>query len=252
VKAASAAKKLLEDFRPPYVLLVGIAGGVMGRDGTGIADVIVPNFIDYYEIRKLHAGRSLRRVEPHDHPGCSMLNYFALPVARKKEWVTKIDPTRRPGQDGNLPQFRSGYLISGEKVLGDDEAIIQQHLLKEFDNAVAVDMESFGVAEAIFSTRVTRHYNPQFLVVRGISDLIEETNKIPPLKALANSLIGRLRSGLISHSSHGRAEIMQDNNATRKKWKPYAAHAAAVFAAAVIERLLETTRSTSATTNSIE
>src|SRR3569833_3023529 len=40
VKAGTATNKLIEDFRPPYILLVGVAGGVKDRDGTSIADVI--------------------------------------------------------------------------------------------------------------------------------------------------------------------------------------------------------------------
>jgi nucleoside phosphorylase len=218
VKAATAAIKLIEDFRPPYIILVGVAGGIKDRDGTGIADVVVPNFIDYYEIRKLDAGKSLRRMEPHDHPGCALLHNFAIPVARKKDWIRGIDQTRRPDQDGRFPEFRTGYLISGEKVLGDDDAEVQRHLLTEFDKAIAVDMESFGVAEAVFSTR-SRHYSPQFLVVRGISDLIRELE--------------------VGQKAQGEALAGKKNNAVRQAWKPYAAHAAAVFARAVIESVLD-------------
>ena len=220
VKAGTATNKLIEDFRPPYILLVGVAGGVKDRDGTSIADVIVPNFIDYYEIRKLQKGKSLRRTEPHDHPGCSLLNSFAVPVARKKIWMKNLDGTKQPKGGNARPQFRSGYLIAGEKVLGDDDASLQQQLLSEFDKAVAVDMESFGVAEAVFSTRVTRHYNPQFLVIRGISDLIQP----------------------VAEGSKAKEEALgnEANNAVRQKWKPFAAPAAAVFAAAVIERVLQT------------
>src|SRR5262249_12711136 len=137
-----------------------------------------------------------------------------------KNWMANLDVRKMPKGGTADPQFRSGYLIAGEKVLGDDDAALQQQLLTEFDKAIAVDMESFGVAEAVFSTRVTRHYNPQFLVIRGISDLIRP---VPEGSQSVGEAIGN-----------------DENNEVRKKWKPYAAHAAAVFAAALIERVLET------------
>lgn len=226
VKAGSAANRLMEDFRPPYLVLVGIAGGVKGRDGTDIADVIVPNFIDYYEIRKLENGKSLRRMEPHDHPGSLLLNGFAIPVSRE-EWISAIDHKRRPEPDGKSPKVRTGYLISGEKVLSDDTSAIQRQLLSEFDKAIAVDMESFGIAEAVFSNRITRHYNPQFLIVRGISDLVRalKEGEKPEEEALGD----------------------KSNNEVRQQWKPYAAHAAAVFAKAVIDRLLRSESENSGT-----
>ncbi|MGJ5051144.1 hypothetical protein ACQR09_29065 [Bradyrhizobium oligotrophicum] len=222
VKAADAAGKLIEDFRPAYIILVGVAGGVKGRDGVGIADVIVPNFIDYYEIRKLEKGRSLRRVEPHDHPAHSLLHSFAIPISRKKDWVGRVNPSLRPKDagpnDGVPPQFRMGYLITGEKVLSDDTAEVQRYLLNEYDKAIAVDMESFGVAQAVYSNRGTRHYNPQFLVVRGVSDLIRhlKEDELPEGEALGE----------------------KTNNEVRQEWKPYAAHAAAIFTQALIEQLL--------------
>ena len=219
IKSNNAATALIEAFHPPYILMVGIAGGVKDRDGTSIGDIIVPNFIDYYEMRKLVDGKSLRRCEPYDHPGSSLRQNFALPVARRKAWINRIDQKRRPDQDGNHPSIRTGPLISGEKVLGDDEAEIQQTILSEFDNALAVDMESFGLGSAVYAARSTRHYNPQYLVVRGVSDLIRHVpagQAAPPDQA-----VGDL-----------------PNNEVRRRWKSYAAHAAAAFALAVVDEIV--------------
>jgi nucleoside phosphorylase len=229
VKSISAATAMIEAFHPPYILLVGIAGGVKDRDGTTIGDVIVPNYIDYYEMRKLVEGKSLRRCEPYDHPGSSLRQNFAVPVGRRKAWINRVDHQRRPAQDGIHPSIRTGPLISGEKVLGDDEAEIQQKILREYDNALAVDMESFGLGAAVYAARSTRHYNPQYIVIRGVSDLIRH---IPPGQAAPpERAIGDL-----------------PNNEVRRLWKGYAAHVAAAFALAVVDEVVANTIATPAQT----
>ena len=171
VKATTGAVSLIDHFRPQYLLLAGIAGGIQGRDGTSVGDVIVPNFIDYYEMRKLVPGKSLRRSEPYDHPSFALLSYRSRPIARTGAWLSGVTMAR-PVNDGLLPKVLHGMLISGEKVLSDDAATYQRQILQEYDNALGVDMKSFGVASAIYSSRLTRHYNPQYLVIRGVSDVL--------------------------------------------------------------------------------
>ena len=85
----------------------------------------------------------------------------------------------RPVPDGLVTKILRGMLISGEKILSDDTAAYQREILQFYDNAIAVDMESFGVACAIYSSRLTRHYNPQYLVIRGVSDVLRPLPENP-------------------------------------------------------------------------
>ena len=155
VKANEATAAIIESFRPAYLLLIGIAGGVAGRDGTNVGDVIVSDFVDYYELRKLNEGRSLRRCLPYDQPG---LRCVTLRVARDacRKMARSHQRGRRPTQDDTNPVVRVGPLISGEKILGDDEAKIQQDVLAEFDNALAVDMSDAKIVRLVcFRRRVS-------------------------------------------------------------------------------------------------
>lgn len=204
--SALGTRALMEAFRPPYVLLVGIGGGVKDRDGTQLGDVVVPVFIEGYEMRKLSDGaRNKKRAIARDHPGYRFVRNLAEPMKISQDWLGAADQGRRPDGGGDQPKVILGPLIFGEKILGDDEDEYQRAVLNEFDNAVAVDMESGGVGRAIYESRVTRHYNPIYLVVRGISDLTNEAA----------------------------------NNEMRAKWKPYAAHVAAAFTASAIKKVLE-------------
>ena len=89
--------------------------------------------------------------------------------------------------------------------MGDKEGEYQKEILDEFDKAVAVDMESLGLARAAYTARGTRHYNLNYLIVRGVSDLVNANN----------------------------------NEADRQAWRPYAAAAAAAFTMSVIDDLVK-------------
>jgi nucleoside phosphorylase len=73
--------------------------------------------------------------------------------------------------------------------------------LKPFDKALAVDMESYGMARSVCERRNSIWYNPRYAIVRGISDM---------------------------------ASADAANNETREKWKRYAAQAAAMVARVLI------------------
>ena len=205
IVSATGTRALLEDFRPNYVLLVGIAGGVKGRDDTQLADVVIADFVDGYEMRKLSDGKKRKRMEAYDHPGYRLLNVVAQPKANSKHWLSRVNQQRRPSRGQKQPKAMFGNLISGEKILGDDDDVYQREILDEFDSTVAVDMESYGVARALYEARVTRRYNPQYLVIRAVSDFVNGSS----------------------------------NARTRQKWKRYAAHVASAFAAEIIEELIK-------------
>jgi nucleoside phosphorylase len=200
IPAFEAVRDLIEDFFPAYLLLVGIAGGIAGRDGIALGDLVIANYIEYSEFAKVVPGQVLRRREPYDHPSLFLRASIAEPLA-KSGWREMIDvacPSDVP------PKVLTGPIVAGEKVLGDPDNEYQRGVLEYFDHAIAVEMEAFGFARALFHARRMVHYNPQGLVVRSISDLVNT----------------------------------EANDETRKKWKLYASATAAAFASAVVNQLL--------------
>jgi nucleoside phosphorylase len=216
-RAGQATMALIDHFRPQFIFLVGIAGGVSGRDGTAVGDVVIPDFIDYYEMRKLIGGKSLRRCEPYDHPGFALRNQRAWPIARSGHWLRNITMPR-PNADRDTPKILHGMLISGEKVLSDDNAAYQREILEYYDNALAVDMESYGLACATYASRLSRHYNPQYLVIRGVSDVLRPL----PQNATEND----------------RQAAAVSNNQERATWRNYAAHVAGAFTRSIVDHIL--------------
>ena len=192
---------LAERFRPEFIILSGIAGGVGGRDRVSLGDVIVADHVDGYEMQKLSQGRGRQRRVALDHPSKYLRETVAHRVRHSGHWKTRIVANRpEPGD----PALIVGNLIAGDKILGDGESAYQKQILEEFDKAVAVDMESYGLARGVYSARSTRYYNLNYLVVRGISDLVNDTA----------------------------------NNEIRRQWRDYAASAAAAFSISVADEIV--------------
>jgi nucleoside phosphorylase len=201
ISSGEGATEIIEDFRPHFLLLVGIGGGVHGRDDTGIGDVIVVDYVEYYEFRKLAGGRTLQRKFPFDHPSRLMRSDIAKPLIDRGEWQQALTVGRpEPGVCKGIV----GNLITGDKLLADPTNATQRAVLEESDKAIVVDMESCGVARAVYKARGSIHYNIQYAIIRGVSDLVDAEN----------------------------------NDAMRQQWRPYAAHVAATFAAKMTEVLL--------------
>lgn len=219
IRAGQIVRSLLEDFRPSYVIVAGIAGGITkptDRQPVAVGDVIIPNYISYFELKKLISGKTERALVPYDHPSHYLRRQFAEPLCsiRPERWTGRVTADRpEPGS----PKAIIGHLVSGESLLGDDESKVQQQVLKDFPTAIAVDMESYGIASEMYNQRVTVAYNPQYLVIRGVSDLVQPKPRrgAPPPAAT--------------------------NQDIRDRWRNYAAHAAAIFAHTLVGDLLATT-----------
>lgn len=162
------AGQIIEDFFPEFLVVVGTAGGCRGRDHVVLGDVVVADYIEYSGYWKFTTGQMLERKVPFDHPSLYLhQNYVERLRVQPKDWRRHISVVRPEAGDATL---RVGSIISGDILMGDAENAFQQGVIDHFDKALAVEMEAYGVACAVFESRTSVHYNPQFMVVRGISD----------------------------------------------------------------------------------
>jgi len=197
---------LMEDLKPQIIVLLGIAGGLCddggGRDGIKPGDVLIADYVAYVEFLKLVPGVGpLMRSYAIDHPSVPLRKSIATPIQkifRINEHLKEI----KPPEEREF-KIHIGNIVSGEKVLGDVRSHVQNALLKPFDKALAVDMESIGMARAVCDGRSSFWYHPRYVVIRGISDLVSA----------------------------------EDNPNMRDDWKPFAAHAAALVAFEFVRRL---------------
>ena len=187
------------------MVLLGIAGGFCdgdhGRDGIQLGDVVIADHVSYVEFLKIEQNGTFMRSYAIDHPSHYLRKNVCAPI---KE-TFKIDDHlggKVPPAPGPF-RLHIGSIVSGEKVFGDANSPLQQVLLRPFDKALAVDMESIGIARAVCEGRSSFWYHPRYLVIRGISDFIGAT----------------------------------DNKVMRARWKLFASHSAALVAREIVHRL---------------
>lgn len=218
IAAQNAVKDLIEAFRPEVLIVCGIGGGVEGKDGIEVGDVVVASYLHYSEFRKLDKDGDHDRYLAYDQPSANLRSKQVLPVRREGTWVNRID-VKSPEGD-RVPKVLFGPVLAGEKVIGDPSHHEHQRALSRYTDAIAVDMESYGAGHALHRARMHVDYDPLLIVIRGISDIVAKPKKK-----------GSTKDGVDVVAA-------QDNNAQRQLWKRYACSVAAAFTAAVVDRLL--------------
>lgn len=212
VPAMGATLQMIEEFRPEVISLVGIAGGIAGRENVALGDVVVGSYLHYAEFLKRAEAGDLARYFAYDQPTVSLRDSYVDPLRREATWQVRIPNGLRPAP--GVPKVVIGSIVAGEKVLGNPKHEEQRAVVEErFSDAVAVDMESVGVARAVHEARRAVDYNPRLVIVRGVSDLVR-TGELEDEEAAA-----------------------EENARERATWKRYAASAAAAFAGAFCDRI---------------
>jgi nucleoside phosphorylase len=196
--------EVIEDFRPQVLLLVGVAGALLegetGRDGIELGDVVIADSVSYLEFLKVTEDGVRLRHFPIDHPSIYLRGAISQQIVRSFALAESVR-IPAPEQQGG-PRIHIGQIVSGEKVMSGIDSPIQAELLKPFDKALALDMESIGMARMVCERRTSFWYNPRYAVIRGISDFVGKPG----------------------------------NSETRDAWKKHAAHTAALVAAEFIRR----------------
>lgn len=204
----TAVDDVIDDFRPHFLLLVGIAGGLsdegnkLGREGIALGDVLIADSVAYVEFLKVTDQGTFLRYSPIDHPSLHLRKTVTRGLRRSFK-IEDVLTIGRPDENSK-PKIHEGQIACGEKVLGSIKDHMQKQLLKPFDKALAVDMESYGMARSVCERRTSVWYNPRYAIIRGISDM---------------------------------ASADEANSVTRNTWKEYACMAAAAVAKEFIRRL---------------
>jgi nucleoside phosphorylase len=209
VASSTHASKAINDLRPDYILMVGIAGGIKGKVSLG--DVVIASQVLYYEQGKRKLGGI--DLRPDSYQVDKELferaqNYDEL------TWHELISTPRPQKRDRGVPNAIFGPIAVGEKVETDPNFV---NGLKEMHSKlVAIEMESYGVAFAA-ATAIDR---PRFLAIRGISDYADpKKNDLWHNYAAASAAAfteGFLRSGPVTPKAIQDARVAQaeDKSAT--------------------------------------
>ena len=149
VNAAVATTLLIKNFKPDFLINVGVAGGF--KSGVDIGDIIVSSELCHYD-----ADATIFSYERGQIP--------MMPPSFKCD-SRLLDMAKNAGETMNTG-VHFGQILSGDSFIHDNHQI--SDLKFNFPDALAVEMEGAAIAQTgyIFST--------PFIVIRAISDLVLE------------------------------------------------------------------------------
>lgn len=161
--AALEAERAINYFRPEVAFFVGIAGGIKDVQH---GDVVAATKVYGYEFAKIKE----EKIEARPSIGSSSyrLEQLAKTEAKKNDWHRRI---------ATLPQIPPrvfvGPIAAGEKVMATTASPVWEFVRTHYSDALAVEMEGHGFLRAT-------HANPlvEALIIRGISDLVEDKGAI--------------------------------------------------------------------------
>ncbi|MFF1446182.1 hypothetical protein [Streptomyces sp. NPDC058295] len=159
-RAALVTQSAIEYFDAEAVFFVGIAGAL--KDDVHLGDVVVARKIyGYHGGRESEDGFSAR---PDAWESAYDIDQLVRSARRNKPW-TFLLAEQRPAA---LPQVHFEPIASGDVLIGSRDSETARRIRSHYNDAVAVDMESHGVAHA-----ARMHRSVRMLSVRGISDFAD-------------------------------------------------------------------------------
>jgi uncharacterized protein YjbI with pentapeptide repeats/nucleoside phosphorylase len=174
LSSEALTSNIISNFRPKYIFVVGIAGGVADKGDIKVGDikvgdVVFSNSITYYQYGKETESGKPKKVYPIIPPSAILRN-----MARNvKEWRNRIKTPRPDGNGWEVSKVKEGLILSGETIWDNPESEELKQILEENKDALAFETEAGGVARMIYEN-AKFDYTPQYIVVRGISDLVNK------------------------------------------------------------------------------
>ena len=163
-ESAIATEKVITNFSPRHIILVGIAGGIP-KQNRYLGDVIVGEQVVDYELNKQiqnEVGNYQVQRRYKVYPPATSL----LEAARKldgQNWFSYIDCQRPDGTTGRInPHVHFGDIASGSTVIADQS--LRDSFIENWPQLVGVEMEGAGVALAAYKSDIMP------LVVKSICD----------------------------------------------------------------------------------
>jgi nucleoside phosphorylase len=203
VQAATTASDAIRMWRPRYVMLIGIAGGLRSSK-VGLGDILIADQIVDYELQKMTKDGA--EIRWHVHQVDPRLLEFALnfPADKWQELVSKERP-----KEGE-PARHKGPVATGDKVITVSN-LLESYKKQNWPKLIGVEMEGGGVALAAHQSAI----RPGFFMVRCVSDLLDNKNqkKVEVWRAYACDVaacyaLAMIRNGPVPPASpHQGAEV---------------------------------------------
>ncbi|MFF0833980.1 tetratricopeptide repeat protein [Streptomyces sp. NPDC003344] len=159
IGSAALAERSVAAFDPAVLFFSGVAGAL--KDDLRLGDVVVATRIDAY-----HGGKATEdfRARPVTWAVSHRLEQVARHVAINGSWTSLLTEAERR----SAPAVHLSPIAAGEVVVASRDSASYRYLNLHYNDAVAIEMESAGLANAA-------HLNDALptLAIRGISDMAD-------------------------------------------------------------------------------
>lgn len=161
--AALLCAKVIEAFRPRYLIMCGIAAGIGEGIGQIYGDILVPDVVWDYSTGKL-VGHDEAEIRFGDlgflpRPASIALDESVLSIIRSIQ-----------GKSDNEFHVHIGPMACGTSVVANHE-FVNRRVLSLFSSTIGLDMEAYGVAYAAVNYSSP---SPTPIIIKGICDYADE------------------------------------------------------------------------------
>ncbi|OXM48358.1 purine phosphorylase [Amycolatopsis thailandensis] len=159
LSAAPLTERAIAEFKPSTVIFSGVAGGL--RDWLRLGDVVVATKVYAYQGGRSEDAEFLARPRAWEIPhGVDQIARF---LARDEQWIRSEEGR---GDESSVPKVWFEPIAAGDVVLNSRTSDLAHQLRRNYNDAIAIEMESAGFASAgQLNERVPT------VTIRGISDL---------------------------------------------------------------------------------
>ena len=113
IDAALLASEMVEKWKPDFLMVVGIAGGMKGRGELQLGDVVIHNALEYYELKKTTNGEERDRNITLQPPSPALLVLADSIQSTGRDWQRNIN-IKRPDGTQIRPKLLIGEILTCE------------------------------------------------------------------------------------------------------------------------------------------
>ena len=157
--------KMISEFRPKYVIMVGIAAGIAYKNAVDqiYGDVVVPDVVWDYSSGKFVSSKR------------GAVNFGGVGFIPRPHFVNTdeamLDAVERAMESPeNECHVHIGPMACGSTVVANSE-VIEKQVHSQYGNTAALDMESYAVMYAVKEASVPK---PKGLVIKSVCDYADE------------------------------------------------------------------------------
>lgn len=169
--SAALAAKMVERFKPKYLVMLGICAGVRGK--TNLGDVIVADPSWDCGSGKFAEGADGSQVflaAPYPHPLDPQISQIASELAGRPETSRTIKGSWMGAEPPTALNVRVGPMASGAAVLASSQAILP--ITAQNRELLGVEMEAYAVMAA---ADYARRPSPIPIVIKSVCDFADST-----------------------------------------------------------------------------